>query len=262
MRPDTYFEDVVVANAMIFDNRLKYLQYSSAVDSSGGFDFHTTKGTTKDITWSVSLDVWVGAGGGEEVSLFGFGEGMQDEFLAGFSFSASGTEEAGEEHSWGLGLDFSTYVVPPPPSVETSDPTAPGVASYNWRLYFLPPSARWRDEFLAYRKQAPVVSGLQNDGLLAKIDPSCQPWRIVYEVSDYEMVGGVAPYPSSGSPPTPLPPSILTWWLDRPLAANIWKENSMVAYGVSFFSGPFESPITWNTPAQVTGYVPRAHDSH
>ena len=220
------------------------------------FQYQATEGNSSDITWSVDLSVWAGAGGGEEVSLFGFGEAFQAQVLAGFDLSASGSVTTSGQHEWGLGL--SDYWVPPPPSVNNPNGSGnpPGVLSYDWRVYFLPPSARWREEFLQYRSNPAIAVGnLPNPALECQVDPTCQPWRVVFEVVSYTMDQGPS-YPSPpGQAPVPGTPSVLTWSLDLQGGSGAWVEGETVTYSVSFFSGPNESVLTASQPYTITGYM-------
>lgn len=243
----TYFEDVVLANAIVFENGNEYLDFSWSNGSESVSSFYTTKESYVDSSWNLTAQIWAGFGGGEEVSMFGFGEAVEAQFLLGLTFDMTATSQTDEAQGWGITLD--KYWCPETPA------DGPGIESYTWRLYFLPGSSQWLDEFLKYRV-LPLSNGT-NPGETVQIDPTSKPWRIVYEVVTYSPTIG-QPYPSSdkSQAPTPSAPSMMTWVLNLPDNQPIWKAGSQVRYAVSFVSGEVESNLSaWCDPSTVQGYM-------
>lgn len=188
---DNYFGNVIEANAYQFTKLANYLtaSWSSTGTSEQSFEAATTDFT--ETSWTLDGELYVGVSGGEGATIFGVGEEESFKFLVGgtYSHEASAAKEA--ETAWGI--EVGEGWGPPSPS---SDPKA--VSAYTFRVYFLPVPPQkpdgispnhWVKELKNHAKDAPSYSGfppLNPD----TIDGNACAWKIVFVVTDYQLVDG------------------------------------------------------------------------
>ena len=190
----TYFEDVVLPNAFEFPAiERKYLELSLSVGSTSKASVDMSTVEIAKSRWTFDASIYAGFSAGEEVSLFGFGEGFEFQSLYGFETSQSSTKTTSKSEAWGISVNAAGL---PPPASNVDKPNGSNaVESYTVRVYFLLPSALWTKELLAF--------GARNLG--NQLDPNSAPWRIVYEVSQYKLSNGVS-YPRIIRRPSRPPP--------------------------------------------------------
>lgn len=244
----TYFEDVILANAYEFDvggQQQNYyeIDWTPSTLSSTAFGPQTST-SVKDFSWTFDSSIYAGISYGEGFEFLGMGMNMQAQYMSGVTVSLNGSTETQTQEQWGVALD-SIYC-PPPTNGK------PGYLSYTWRLYFLPASSQWIDEFLAYSN---------NPTLKATIDPNSKPWRIVYAVMAYEYQdanGNIIIYPPANIPAVPGAAPVVDTQngvVAGQFANNghsLWSSGNSVQYAISFVNAAGESDLSaWSAPVTI-----------
>ena len=240
--PDgTYFQDIILANAFVFpDTGLNYIEIPVSIGSQQPYDTNLSTITVNDMGWGLDASVYGGVSGDITVDIFGVGVGMEFEFLLGIedTFASSTSLESSE--SWGISVE-NVFLPPPSASVTQPDGTN-GVTSYTVRLYLLPPSQLWTQELLAF---APDIA--------TRIDPTSSSWRIVYQVTQYQLSNGVV-FPPAQTPPAPTTaPSVNLSVMEYPsISYSVWANKPSVQYYVAFANAGGQSPGPPSTGAAPT----------
>jgi hypothetical protein len=102
---NNYFTDVICANAYAFPNGNKYLSFSWSFDGEIASQFQVASTSFTENTWTLDASVYASISGGEGPDIFGMGESMQYQFLAGFTMSASTITKTTEGHAWGVAIN-------------------------------------------------------------------------------------------------------------------------------------------------------------
>jgi len=185
-----YFERIIVPNAYKFKSDQNYLEASWGPDGDEQTQFQATNTAFVEQTWTFDASIYGGVSGGEGLSIFGLGENFSYEFLVGGSFSSSANTTTDTTNGWGIAV---RWPFGPPYG---GGPKA--MASYTFRLYFLPPPVPssglppnyWVQELRTFAKQAPLPPPNTFPALTPEqIDPNASAWKIVYVVTKWETVG-------------------------------------------------------------------------
>lgn len=270
-----YFEDVILKNAFVFDpsTNQNYLPFSWS--QSGGVTpgFSSLTGSVTETSWTFNASVYAGMSFNFEFDMFGIGEGLEGSMLYGMTVSLTGTTQTTEQQQWGISFSDT-------PAMELPANKPKGYTSYNFNVYFLPANQQWAEEFQKYA-DFPVCQAAggtptwnnsgavhrstytSNPGLDVAIDSSSKPWRIVFEVTEYQLqdgtqYGGLV----EQIPAAPVLPDkfLAAWCCDLSTGGNgVWVPGAQVRYGVSFANGPApgsaETEISWGDAETIGGYM-------
>lgn len=134
---ENYVRDTICKNAYVFEGDQPYLEYTW---NHGNPEVETARQMTKSFTaheWSHGGKLYAGLAGGEEVSIFGFGQEVEFSVLAGGGYKREWSSEALKEVAWTIGAEAKDFNIPMPLEAdEGGDPN--GVVEYSFRAYFLP----------------------------------------------------------------------------------------------------------------------------
>lgn len=174
---DNYYGDIICRNAYPLDGAINYLQMSWSGNTREGGGFSQFETTFSENTWSLNSKIYAGVSGGGGINIFGMGEELEMEFLAGATYEHESSNSENKEYQWGLKLGEEWG-----PPIEPDDPEA--IASYAFRIFFLPvpkspsnlPSNYWAEE---------LRNNMQKDDRVSKemIDENSGCWKIVYVVT-------------------------------------------------------------------------------
>ncbi len=243
----TYFEDVVLPNAYVFDGGCNYIEFDWTQDSQSSTGYGHTTTSYSEFGWTFDASIYAGVSWGEGVEIFGFGEGTQGKFMAGFTVALAGNSQTAQEQDWHMGIQ--SFACPPP------TPGFAGYLSYTFRVYFLPSSQQNLDELLQY----------SNDPTLRNIvDPNSRPWRVLSEVVAYTRVEAdgktVTSYPPSGTDISAAAPTVpaadnASQWTAASGAPTSWVPGASVSYMVVYVNGAVTAAEgSWSAPVQVGAY--------
>lgn len=158
-----YINKVIIPNAtQLGDNN--YLEFT--VDGSG-HSSNTVEQINQVVAtlgWTVQGSLYAGVSGGEELSVFGFGEGFDASLMVGFdyNFSVSGGVSVGS--SWGINFDIHV-----PTNVT-------GAKGYTVKMYICKPNNLWAREMQFFSGQYSPPSGIDFD--------NSAPSKIMFVVSN------------------------------------------------------------------------------
>jgi hypothetical protein len=242
----TYFEDVVLPNAYVFSSGDNFIELDWTQNSKVDKQYGNTHSSYDELTWTFDTSVYAGVSWGEGLELFGMGEDLQAKFMRGFTLSLSGSSRTADEQDWHMGIE--AFNCPPP------TPANGGYISYTFRVYFLPSSQQNTEDLLRY---------MTSPMLKAKVDPNSRPWRILYEVTQYQHVGADGTKTSYPSPapavmaPAPTVPTDASKVVQGKYpsgAPSAWQLDQSVRYMVTFVNASGESDGQWSDPAQVGSF--------
>lgn len=160
-----YINNVIIPNATQLgqDN---YLEFTFSGSGHSSTTMEQINQVVATLGWTVEGSNYVGVSGGEEVSIFGFGEGFDASLMVGleYNFSVSGGLTVGS--TWGIYYD---------PSLPTN---VPGALGYTVRMYLCKPSNMWAREIQLF-------SGSSNTTSYPNIDfDNSAPMKIMFVVSN------------------------------------------------------------------------------
>jgi len=163
-----YVQDVIAANATQFGTSSddKYLEFTFSSSGHSATTMEQINQIVATLGWTVEGSYYVGVSGGEEVSVFGFGEGFSASLMAGFeyNFSVAGGTTVGS--TWGIYFNSNM-------------PTAVnGALGYTVRMYLCKPNNMWAREMQLF-------SGNGNTTAYSSIDfENSAPMKIMFVVSN------------------------------------------------------------------------------
>ena len=160
-----YLEDVILPHAITIQGERKFLLFQ--VSPNGTHTSNYSEVDTKALTsgWSLQTSLYVGAGYGEEASIFGFGEAFSGKTLGGFSFELAVTHGVNQQEGWGVTTGFSY-----PDNV-------PGALSYSVQMYICRSSNLWARELQYMGANAHQAATIDWD--------SSRPMKVIFVVQGY-----------------------------------------------------------------------------
>ncbi|HEX6717327.1 MAG TPA: hypothetical protein VF088_09450 [Pyrinomonadaceae bacterium] len=183
---ENYFGDVITQNAYPFsDYKNPYLEYSWGKDGGLGEGFSEWTASFQESSWHLDVHAWGGISGGAGATIFGVGEDLEYEVMAGIDYSHNSISDSDKKSGWSIGLAD----IWGPPTRDLPD----SVSAYRFRVYLLPvpvaPSklakTRWTTELISHTNRTDL------DG-----NSAC--WRIVYVVTLIQHLDGSSPYEYDG----------------------------------------------------------------
>lgn len=164
----TYVQNVMLPHAQSLGLGEDYLEFSFTGSGSYHSGVEVVSSIMATLGWQFHGSAYAGVSGGEEVSIFGFGEGFDASALVGFQYDLSINAGFGGTGSWGINFTDDAPV------------NVPGHITYTARMYFLQPNALWANELQLFGSP-------ENAG---NIDyPNSQPSKIMFLVT---MINGTA----------------------------------------------------------------------
>ncbi|MBI3652846.1 MAG: hypothetical protein HY231_17620 [Acidobacteria bacterium] len=159
-----YIGKVIIPSASKLFGEDNFLQFT--IDGSG-YSSETIEQINQVVAtlgWTVQGSLYAGVSGGEELSIFGFGEGFDTSLMVGFeyNFSVSGGITIGS--TWGIYFDISA-----PTNVQ-------GALGYTVTMYVCKPSNMWAREIQYFSGQYSPSAGID----FANSSPS----KIMFVVSN------------------------------------------------------------------------------
>ena len=241
-----YFENVILPNAYQFAPNVPYQEIAVSITSPDAMEFTLADSNFTESAWHYDASAYAGLAWDFEVEILPIRTKLKSEatLLVGSEFSFQTSDVTQDTSGWGITVE-NIYLPLPDPQQPVNGTN--GVESYTVRLYLLPASPLWTQEL---RALVPATR--------PKLDPNAAPWRIVYEVTNYQLSNGVV-YPP-GPPPAPtVAPTVNATDLEYPsLSASVWATQPKASYMVSFWNGRGESPGPWSTAVSVgPGACPR-----
>lgn len=235
-----YFNDVIVANAYTFPSRgRRFIEIPMAVATAPRAAEELQTSHFTETRWTFNGSVYAGMSGGGGVDIFGLGEEIQLEVLAGVSRSVNSSKSSKTETKWGITVD-RIYFPAFAPKGDASGVV--GVKSFTVRLFFLPASPRWTEELRAIRPE-----------LAPRIDPRSEPWRIAYLVTAYTLTDGTH-YPAPKGPQAPaIAPTIDMKKMKYGAAPGVWTSAMKVKYAVRFENSLTGETTPWAEATRAPG---------
>lgn len=187
---DNYFQDEIVANALVLDQTTNQNYLSVYWDEGGGggsYSFQEISSSFVENSWSYDASEYLGISFGGEIGFFGITtfEDFSAKVLAGASITATTQTTTETDSSWGFSVgdpEVPDQAWGPP--VNINNPNR--VTAYTVQIYFLPPPAaepnKWVNEFNQHVK-LPIGQSL---------DVNTAAWRIFCVVTEIVIVGNSA----------------------------------------------------------------------
>lgn len=174
-----YVADEIEANALSIGDGRKPLSFTWSEGNPTGTFFEQIMTTFREQGWTFDSKLYAGVSGGEEFSIFGFGEEAEMEVMGGVNFAMDRSSAETKTRKWGLEMESENWG---PRSSERED----GVAHYSFDVYFLPVPdessgkhpTHWAKELQAYLPKEGY------DLTRSMIDPNSACWRVAFVVTE------------------------------------------------------------------------------
>lgn len=131
----SYVKNVMLPNAQSLGLTDDYLEFNFTGAGSYHTGIEVINSIMATLGWVFQGSAYIGVSGGEEVSLFGFGEGFDASALVGYQYNLSLSAGFGGTGSWGINFTDDSGPV-----------NVAGHSTYTTRMYFLKPSNLWSYE--------------------------------------------------------------------------------------------------------------------
>lgn len=157
-----YIENVIIPNAVQLGND-NYLEFSFSGSGHSATTMQQINKVVATLGWTVQGSSYVGGGGGEELSILGFGEAINTSLMVGFEYNFSVSGGVTESSTWGVSFNSSV-----PNNVS-------GALGYTVRMYLCAPNNMWARELQYFGTDATSYSNIDFD--------NSAPMKIMFVVS-------------------------------------------------------------------------------